>query len=236
MNKLSDNLPLSSSLHHAYILTGESSLLVPKIKEYLNERFGSNYAVSNNPDFWLADLPTWGVEESRTLKEVAGRRAVNFPAKVFIISAHLITLEAQNSLLKTLEEPAPDTHFFIVAKQIGLFLPTVLSRCQLLDLSSFTRSDLIKSVERIQTFLKADISERLKIVKDILKEQEDDQSSGVNFLNDLTSSYWQKIQSDLLPEKLKGAEALRDASGLAEQRGSSLRLLLEYVAGVVPMV
>jgi len=232
MNKLADLLPIKSALHHAYLLIGEPAEAILQVKDYLNERFGTAYANSANPDFWMADLPTWGIEESRNLKEAASRRPVEYPAKVFVISAHLVTLEAQNSLLKTLEEPAPDTHFFIIAKQASLFLPTVLSRCQLIELSS----EEVSIPSQVSNFLRADIAERLKIVKEILKAQEDDAAAGVNFLNDLAREYWQKVRFDLSPEKRIGAEVLNEAATLASQRGSSLRLLLDHVAGVVPVL
>ena len=234
-------LPLSAPLHHAYLVTGEPLVLISEIKKYLNERFGSDYAASGNPDFWETILPTWGIEESRTLKEASARRPVSFPAKVFVISANTVTLEAQNSLLKTLEEPVPNTHFFIVAKQAGLFLPTVISRCQVIDfpraaLLTVGRAALGDLSDRVSKFLRADIAERLKMVKNILKEQENDQGAGVNFLNELASAYWQKVRTDMTADKQRGAEILTESAQLASQRGGSLRLLLEHVAGVVPIV
>jgi len=50
--------------------------------------------------------------------------------KVFIIdSAHTMTPQAQNALLKTIEEPAGYGVFLLLSEGLGSFLPTVLSRC-----------------------------------------------------------------------------------------------------------
>ena len=51
-----------------------------------------------------------------------------------ITDLHLATTEAANALLKTLEEPPPRVVLVLTATDIGLLLPTVVSRCQVLSL------------------------------------------------------------------------------------------------------
>jgi DNA polymerase-3 subunit delta' len=56
-------------------------------------------------------------------------------AKVLIVDpAESLTLAAANALLKTLEEPTPNTYFFLVSHQPGILPATVRSRCQVLSL------------------------------------------------------------------------------------------------------
>jgi DNA polymerase-3 subunit delta' len=53
------------------------------------------------------------------------------PAKVVVIeSAELMNASAANALLKTLEEPPPDTYLLLATARPGRLLPTVVSRCQ----------------------------------------------------------------------------------------------------------
>jgi DNA polymerase-3 subunit delta' len=53
--------------------------------------------------------------------------------KIFIIlEAHLLNRSAQNALLKTLEEPPPNTYLFLISEQVGAMLPTIRSRSQTL--------------------------------------------------------------------------------------------------------
>ena len=53
------------------------------------------------------------------------------PAKVVVIeSAELMNLSAANALLKTLEEPPPDTYLLLASARPGRLLPTIVSRCQ----------------------------------------------------------------------------------------------------------
>lgn len=61
----------------------------------------------------------------------AYRSAAHGHGKVFIIDeAELLADNAQNSLLKTLEEPPPDTYFFLITSQPDRLLITIRSRCQ----------------------------------------------------------------------------------------------------------
>ncbi len=57
--------------------------------------------------------------------------------KVFIIDeAHLMAAVGQNSLLKTLEEPPPQTWFILITSSLNKLLPTIQSRCQVVSFAS----------------------------------------------------------------------------------------------------
>lgn len=77
----------------------------------------------------MIDLPVDVVREF--LIEVAGMHPARGRARVFIVEeAETMNRAAQNSLLKTLEEPPDSTFIILVTSRIDLFLPTVRSRCQ----------------------------------------------------------------------------------------------------------
>ncbi len=77
-----------------------------------------------------------GVEKVREFIEWA-QLSVPGPLKIGIIwEAHLLNEIAQNTLLKTLEEPPPSTYFFLVSSLPYLLLDTILSRAVLLQVSS----------------------------------------------------------------------------------------------------
>jgi hypothetical protein len=223
-------IPLSLPLNHAYlVIGGDSSVL--DLKNYLDQRFGEGYTSSANPDFSLKMFETWGVDESRALKEFSANRPVAWPAKTSIIVPGTITSQAQNSLLKTLEEPTPDTHFFILAKNLGEYLPTVISRCQVVRLEPSVFSEEL--IGQVEEFLVADIYRRYEINKEIVAKQEDDINIGVDWLNCLFGVYWNKY-SDRPNEKIiSGAGMISNAIFYAGSRGSSLRLILDHLAGVV---
>jgi DNA polymerase-3 subunit delta' len=95
-----------------------------------------------HPDLVLAEPFTRGVrseiriEQVRDLvRDIAGK-PFEARARAFVVDeAHLMTEQAANSLLKSLEEPPPSSHVLLVSSAPQALLPTIRSRCQVLRLS-----------------------------------------------------------------------------------------------------
>ena len=66
---------------------------------------------------------------------------------IVMYPAEALNAAAANSLLKTLEEPAPDTVFLLVSNSIDRLLPTILSRCRKFALSVPSREDALRWLE-----------------------------------------------------------------------------------------
>jgi DNA polymerase-3 subunit delta' len=82
------------------------------------------------------------------LIEPAGRKPVMGRAKVFVIEqAELMNPQAQNALLKTLEEPHGRTAIILITDSPGWLLPTIRSRCQLLRFASLPEDVVRKQLE-----------------------------------------------------------------------------------------
>jgi len=74
-----------------------------------------------------------GVDVVRDTIAQVGVKAFEAGTKAMIIpQAELMTPQAQNCLLKTLEEPPEDTVFFLITEQPGSLLPTIVSRCRVI--------------------------------------------------------------------------------------------------------
>ena len=72
---------------------------------------------------------TIGINEIRLILEKASLRAYEGGKKIFIVDgAHLMTLEAANAFLKTLEEPSHEVIFILIATSKELVLSTIVSR------------------------------------------------------------------------------------------------------------
>lgn len=69
---------------------------------------------------------------------------------VIINPANLMTESAQNALLKTLEEPNPNTHFLLITTAGTDLLPTIQSRCQQLTLHRTTASQDAQLLENVK--------------------------------------------------------------------------------------
>ena len=75
-----------------------------------------------------------GVEEIREIREKVNFQPAQNRRKVYIIDeAHMLTREASNAFLKTLEEPPGHVIFILCTTEADRLLPTILSRCQRYD-------------------------------------------------------------------------------------------------------
>lgn len=84
-----------------------------------------------------------GVDDIRVLNEVARYTPSRDRYRVFIIDeAHMLSSQAFNALLKTLEEPPPRVVFLLATTEPHKILPTVLSRCQHYPLGRISQREI----------------------------------------------------------------------------------------------
>lgn len=103
---------------------------------------------------------SFGIDDAR---EVRRRAYLSIGAKTFfIISAGQITHEAQNALLKIVEEPPQETHFFIFTPSADALLPTLRSRLRLVRCVPRPLSE--KRKKEIIEFLTWRPAERLRAI------------------------------------------------------------------------
>jgi DNA polymerase-3 subunit delta' len=87
------------------------------------------------------------VKAVRHLESEANFRPYEANARFFIVDdAHKMNESASNALLKTLEEPPPTSHIFLVTSRVDSLLPTIRSRCQVLRFAPVETTE-------IETFL-----------------------------------------------------------------------------------
>lgn len=91
-----------------------------------------------------------GIDEIRDLREKVMYAPTQGRHKVYIIDeAHMLTPQAFNALLKTLEEPPQHAIFVLATTQPESIIPTIQSRCQRFDFNRLTVSDLAAHVARV---------------------------------------------------------------------------------------
>ena len=103
------------------------------------------------PDVFEMDAASrTGVDDVREIIEVSRSRPMKIRTKVFIIDEiHMLSRQAFNALLKTLEEPPPHVKFVFATTEIRKVPITVLSRCQRFDLRRVRISELHGHFARI---------------------------------------------------------------------------------------
>ena len=91
-----------------------------------------------------------GVEGMRDLTEQVRFSPQAGKYKVYIIDeVHMLTTQAFNAFLKTLEEPPPYAIFILATTEKHKILPTILSRCQIFDFKRITPQDTVEHLEYI---------------------------------------------------------------------------------------
>jgi len=91
-----------------------------------------------------------GIDEIRELREKVNYSPNQSRYKVYIIDeVHMLTKEASNALLKTLEEPPPHVIFILATTEAHKILPTILSRCQRFDFRRISQTDVVHKLAQI---------------------------------------------------------------------------------------
>jgi DNA polymerase-3 subunit gamma/tau len=91
-----------------------------------------------------------GIDEIRDLREKIRFAPTRAAAKVYIIDeVHMLTKEAFNALLKSLEEPPPHVYFILATTEIHKIPETILSRCQRYDFRRISEQDIVERLKHI---------------------------------------------------------------------------------------
>src|SRR6266446_5973533 len=91
-----------------------------------------------------------GIEEIRELRDTVRYAPARGKFKIYIIDeVHMLTKEAFNALLKTLEEPPAHVKFLFATTEPQKVLPTILSRCQRFDLRRIPANLIVKHLKEI---------------------------------------------------------------------------------------
>ena len=105
------------------------------------------FDTNNNPDFVLIspDGNNIKIEQIRDIQKRIQEKPIISEKKVYIIdNADLMTTEAQNCLLKTLEEPPEFAVIILIGSNSNTFLPTIKSRCTIMNFNKISDEEMTK--------------------------------------------------------------------------------------------
>jgi len=138
-----------------------------------------------SPDVMLfpqSDAPHIGIDEMRVLRREAQYRPFEGVTRCFIVDqAERMTPEAQNCLLKTLEEPPPTSRIMLISARPEALLATIRSRCCIFRFSALSRDQLIaflrahqvNQAETRTAFSQGSIGRALELVPEELCRERD---------------------------------------------------------------
>jgi DNA polymerase-3 subunit gamma/tau len=155
------NALIGGTLRHAYLFTGPRGTGKTSTARLLAKTVNCSNPINGEPcnqcqqcreitagnSFNVIEIDAAsnrGIDSIRELREKVMMPPSTGKYKVYVLDeAHMLTTEAFNALLKTLEEP-PDYAIFVLATtDVHKLLPTVLSRCQRFDFKRFTTRQIV---------------------------------------------------------------------------------------------
>jgi DNA polymerase III delta prime subunit len=178
--------------------------------------------VAGNPDFHIRRYATLDVEEARGLRDLASLSGVG-GKRVFVIAAQAIGREAQNALLKIIEEPGEGTTFALRVPR-GALIPTVLSRLSEIsfEMKKGDNSDA-------KDFLTAAPPVRSKMIERLVKDK--DKEGAYELVCDIEA---------VLARNTKDASSRAALEEIARMRSyltdpsASIKMILEHLALALP--
>lgn len=155
-----------------------STIIIANDNQQINEKIGTicskiNHEFNrNNPDILFINQDSgWGIDQIRKINSFLSQKPFSHTNKIVIISeAQNLNIESQNALLKNLEEPGENNYIILSATKTKSILPTIISRCQLINISKINKDNSKKNIEISGNLIKdLALSEKLgKNKEDIL--------------------------------------------------------------------
>ena len=141
---------LKNTLSHAHLIAGEDGVGKGKLanilaKFILNGDLDREYVDIIN---YSSEKSSFGVDDVRDIIEEVYKKPFEKDKKVIIIhEGNKLTIQAQNALLKTIEEPPKGVYIIILCERLELILDTIKSRCEIYKLKPLTKSELYEYIK-----------------------------------------------------------------------------------------
>ena len=133
-------------ISHAYLFSGTHGTGKTSMARIFAKKIGA----SDDDIYEIDAASNRGIGDIREIRETVDILPTSSKFKVYIIDeAHMLTKEASNALLKTLEEPPKYVVFILATTEKNKVLPTILSRCSVFQFKSPDISILSKLIKKV---------------------------------------------------------------------------------------
>ncbi len=161
-------------------------------------------SITNGTNFDVLEIDgasNRGIDEIRDLREKINLLPSKAAKKVYIIDeVHMLTTEAFNALLKTLEEPPPHAVFVLCTTELHKVPQTIISRCFRVDFKKATDQEIARSIERI--IKGEDIKAENDAILEIAKMSDGSFRDAAKIIEELSLTFGKKtITRKMLEEK-----------------------------------
>ncbi len=217
---------------HAYVVFGDRETNEKQLVDYF-ARMGID--TNQNPDVFSFSKKQFGIPEVRNVTSIVSRKNAQMEKKYITISTDAVTVEAQNALLKTIEEPTSPTIFFILLPEGGYVLETVRSRVQIITGNSTSQHEKL-----VDTFLQSEYVDRVSLLEIFYTNNPDTKKPELQkgkisvFLQELESEIAQLVTTGQLDQTVY--KDYREVTQYILDRSASPKQIIEYVCMRVPVI
>ena len=231
-----DNLEqlFPQNLYHSYVIEGNPEEVAYTLRGFLENRGDIN---KQSGDVMLNLYDSFTIFDSHKIKEWYQNKPIDGKKKVCIIGAKFINHEAEQTLLKIIEEPTSYTHFFIIVPDSSLLLGTILSRVHLIKNLNINTG--VEDKEALE-FIHISPTSRIEKVGEIIKEFKDNENSGglrhkaISLVNGIERIIYVKWKRDVNNEDYKFTlNELKNAREFLSLPGASVKMILEHIALII---
>lgn len=199
---------------------------INSITDFVNEELKKAGLGINHEDvYFLNDKEKLGVEQVKKIRQFLSIKPYRAKNKwVVLVSAGNLSLDAQNALLKTLEEPSEFAKIVLGVNREDELLPTVRSRCEVVRIErpgpGVEDRGFLGEIEKLE---RMSVEERFGVIEKIEEKEK--------FLVELTAHFRDRIRYG--KKELEFAKALLKALEWREQN-VNIRAILEYLMLKMP--
>ena len=141
-----NNRNLNSSFSHANLIVGNDGIGKSVIAKYLSNQIIKVRDNAESVDIvkYYPSSSSFGVDDVRNIINEVGKKPYEGDKKVLILyKCDKLTTQAQNALLKTIEEPPKGVHWILLSDSLETILDTIKSRCQIYKLTPLTKEEIL---------------------------------------------------------------------------------------------
>ncbi len=226
---------LPDDLYHSYLIEGDPENAGADLVEYLKYK---KIVREKDPDLFCQTYESLTIKDSREIKEWHSQLPTKENGrKICLIGTNFINREAEQALLKIIEEPGIDTHFFIITPDTSILLDTIRSRTHSIKYEDEKSNEIIDLAKKLTT---SPIKDRMEIIAEIIKNKKSEESSGPlrrytsKLLEEIENIVYQKFKENTKNEEnIFVLEEIALNKKYLNQPGAAVKMILEHIALII---
>jgi DNA polymerase-3 subunit delta' len=140
-----DSRKLNDSFSHANLIVGNDGIGKSIIAKYISNQIIGRKDNVDSVDIvkYYPSSNSFGVDDVRSIIDEVNKKPYEGDKKVLILyQCNKLTVQAQNALLKTIEEPPNGVYLMLLSDSLEIILDTIKSRCQIYKLTPLNKKEI----------------------------------------------------------------------------------------------